>query len=335
MAKKSSEIKNIDAQADSVAAAETDIVQSKNSNRKQNMKLRFTKRTLRGWGYGYLFILPWIIGVFVFVVYPLVNSFNFSLNNIRITPKGFLFQPVGFKNYTDVFVLDINFPQLLLEFVTSTILQVPIIVAFALIISLLLNGKIKARGFFRGIFFLPVIIATGPVMNELVAQNVASVPMVNSASIAEVIGFLPQWIVDPIIDLFSSLILILWNSGVQILIFLSGLQKVSPEMYEAAKIDGASIWECFWKITVPVIKPMMLLNAVYTIVTLATSGQNQIITTIYTNMFASNRGYGFAAAQAWMYSVVIFILLGICYLLFKERKDKSLKESKKARRRGY
>ena len=118
----------------------------------------------------------------------------------------------------------------------------------------------------------------------------------------------------------------LWNSGVQILIFIAGLQKVPKSMYEAARIDGASGWESFWKITLPVIKPMILLNTIYTIVFLATGGQNEIITMIYDNMFyaIAGRGYGYAAAMAWVYTLIIGIALCIAFLLLREKSDKKV-----------
>jgi ABC-type sugar transport system permease subunit len=283
-------------------------------------KWKISKRMIRQWGYGYFFLAPWLVGVFVLVLYPLLNSFNFSLHNIRLMPAGMLFLPVGLKNYHDLFALDTSFLQTLISFVMSTLLQVPIIVSFSLIISMLLNGRILGKGFFRSVFFLPVIIATGPVMNELVSQGVATVPMVNTAAVMSAVQWLPRWAADPIINLFSSLIIVLWNSGVQILLFLAALQKVSPSLYEAAKIDGGSGWECFWKITVPIIRPMIFLTAIYTVIWLATGGQNPIIDLIYNSMYASNRGYGYASAEAWTYSAVILLLLGVCWLLLGERK---------------
>lgn len=146
----------------------------------------------------------------------------------------------------------------------------------------------------------------------MVSQNVISSLLVN----------LPEFIATPISDLFSQLILILWNSGIQILIFLAGLQKVSPAMYEAAKIDGASGWETFWKITLPTLRPMILLNSIYTVVTLATGSTNPIIDLIYNATYAVTKGYSYAAAMTWMYTVVVAILLLITFLVVKERKEK-------------
>ena len=107
---------------------------------------------------GVIFILPWIIGALVFLAYPLITSFWYALNNIRITPIGKVFTFVGHGNFTEILLADADFPTQLIEYLASTILSVPVIVVFALIIAMMLNEKIKARGFFRMIFFIPVII---------------------------------------------------------------------------------------------------------------------------------------------------------------------------------
>ena len=239
-------------------------------------KHRLTKRRVREWFYGYLFISPWIVGVSIFFVYAMVRSLIFSFSDVQIGGEaGLTIVPLQniFQNYINVFTTEVNFPITLGSFAISLVLQLPIIISFSLIIALLLNSKIRARGVFRMIFFLPVIIATGPVMNMLTAQGAATVPMMSDGSLLNLLSGLPQFLLDPITDLFNSLILILWNSGIQILIFLSGLQKVSTTMYEAAKIDGANGWETFWKITLPTVKPIILLNSIYTVVALLPAAQ--------------------------------------------------------------
>ncbi|MBR3764168.1 MAG: sugar ABC transporter permease [Clostridia bacterium] len=284
-----------------------------------------SKRVLREWLHGYLFLLPWIFGVSVFFVYAMVRSLIFSFTDVQIGGEaGLTITALAnpWQNYIDVFTTEVNFPITLGSFALSLVLQLPIIISFSLIIALLLNSKIKARGLFRMIFFLPVIIATGPVMNMLTAQGVASVPMM--ADMTSLLGALPQFLLDPLTDLFNNLIVILWNAGIQILIFLSGLQKVSKTLYEAAKIDGASGWESFWKITLPIVKPMILLNSIYTVVTLATGGTNEIIELIYTVTNAPTKGYEYGMAMSWIYTLIIGVILVIVFLLFKEKSDKKV-----------
>src|SRR5690625_13569 len=273
--------------------------------------------------YGYLFILPWLIGFLALVLWPIIQSIYFSLNNMRITPIGLQYNFVGLKNYLYVWLKDMFFIQELLQFLLNTALRLPVIVVFALMIALLLNEHIRFRGMFRTIFFLPVIVASGPVMNMLIEQGAATIPMINESVIIGILTqIFPIWFAEVIGGLFSQLIIILWYSGVQILIFIAVLQKIDPALYEAAKIDGGSAWECFWKITLPTIKPIILVNLVYTLVTLANSAQNPIIDLIYANMFSATRGYGFASAMAWMYALIITILLLIILLMFREKKEK-------------
>ena len=185
------------------------------------------------------------------------------------------------------------------------------------------------------IFFLPVIIATGPVMNRLTAQGVSSVPMVSQNAVLSVLSELPEFIYQPISDLFSGLIMILWNSGILILIFLAGLQKVPRTLYEAAKIDGASGWESFWKITLPTVKPLILLNSIYTVVTLATGGSNEIIELIYSATYTATQGYSYAMAMSWIYTLVVAVILVIVFLLLKEKSEKHVVyEQKRIRQNG-
>ncbi len=298
---------------------------------------------------GLIFILPWLVGVFVFLIIPLFQSFQFALADIKVTPKGMVIKWAGISNYTQIWLEDADFPVLLMSYFMETLLSVPIIVVFALIIAMLLNGRIKAKGLFRLIYFLPVIIVSGPVMNLLTAQGAATIPAMNIAGIQTGLrNFLPGPIANAISDVFSDMIMILWYSGVQILIFLSALQKIDSSLYEAARIDGGSGWECFWKITLPTIKPMILLNAVYTVIFLSNNEHNAIINIIQSAMFAGNKGYGYASAMAWLYAVAETLIVSIVALLLLTRKDaydrqvrKVKKENKKqagllkkARRRG-
>ena len=273
---------------------------------------------------GYLFVLPWLIGVVAFLLIPLGQSFYYMWFNIRITPLGTKFNYIGTGNFTQIWLEDPEFPQQLVTYIWQTLLEVPIITVFALIIAMMLNGKIHFRGFFRLIFFLPVIIVSGPVMNMLVSQGASSIPAMNVQSVISAVDtFLPRAVAEAIGELFSNMIMILWYSGVQILIFLSALQKVDPSMYEAARIDGGSGWECFWKITLPTIKPMILLNAVYTVIFLSGNEQNELINMIENAMFSGTKekGYGYASAMAWMYAVIICLIALLFFVLLGSKKD--------------
>lgn len=283
---------------------------------------------------GYLFVLPWIIGAAIFVIRPLIQSFNFALSNVKITPKGREVSFVGLLNFTQILQEDATFPTELVAYLMKTVLATPVIVVFALIIALLLNSKIKGKGFFRLIFFLPVIIASGPVMEQLVSQGAGSIPSMNTSAISNLIGFLPDFLENAIMGLFENIVMYLWYSGIQILIFLAAVQKIDSSLYEAAKIDGGSTWECFWKITLPTIKNMTLLNVVYTIIFLSNNEQNTIIETIKNAMFGTtgSKGYGYASAMAWLYSVIVTVLVLVFAAALMLKKDVYAKQAKKARK---
>ena len=288
---------------------------------------------------GYLFMILWFIGAAVFLAYPLGTSFWYALNNIRNTPLGQIFTFVGQGNFTQILIQDPDFLIQLVDYLTSTIISTPIIVVFAMIIAMMLNMKIKAKGFFRLIFFLPVIIVSGPILSMLTAEGAGSISAIDMQSITGAISsVLPSMLADPISDVFTNMITTLWYSGVQILIFLSGLQKIDKSMYEAAKIDGGSGWECFWKITLPNLKSMILLNTVYTIVFISSNSTNPIIVLIQDSMFSGTKekGYGYASAMAWLYSIVVLLLVGLFALLLTTRKgqyEKQVKRAKKQRKK--
>lgn len=289
------------------------------------------RQALAGWA----FISPWLIGVVLFMLYPLAQSFYYMWFNIRITPLKTVYNYVGTGNFTQIWLEDPQFPQQIVTYLWQTIVEVPIIVVFALMIAIMLNGKIRFKGFFRLIFFLPVIIVSGPVMNMLVSEGAASIPSMNIQSIVSAFDmFLPSSVAESVGEIFSNMIMILWYSGVQILIFLSALQKIDPALYEAAKIDGGGGWECFWKITLPTIKPMILLNAVYSVIFLSSNEQNSLINMIETAMFSGTkeRGYGYASAMAWMYSLIVTLIVLLFFVLLGSKKDVYDRQVKRRKR---
>jgi ABC-type sugar transport system permease subunit len=296
--------------------------------KKINVRVTNKKREMF---YGYVFISIWLVGFLFLTVYPLVMSFIFSLNKVTITgAEGIQMTFSGFQNYIDIFTSDLDFVDYLWAFLGQIVLYVPIILIISMVISILLNQKIKLRGFFRSVFFLPVIIASGPVINELLKQGAGTIPLLEETGIVETLSkTLPAFMANPIALLFDEMIIVLWFSGVQIVLFLAGLQKISTEIYEAAQIDGASPWESFWKITLPSLKSIILVSAVYTIVMLATFSNNSIIGHIQKVMFDTTKGYGYSSALAWVYFVVIALLLGVVAFLLKNPKEKKIKKGVK------
>lgn len=313
--------------------AEEKVVETKKQKKERLKKIKPGRLAKREARMGYVFILPWLIGALVFLIVPLCQSFYYALNKVTINPAGLIFQFRGFDNFSEISMQDPEFLTDLANYVITTVISAPVIVVFALIIAMLLNGKIKFRGLFRLIYFLPVIVVSGPVMNMLSGQGATSISAVDSTMIETfLVNYLPSNLAETIADLFGNMTQTLWYSGVQILIFLSALQKINPSLYEAAKIDGGSGWECFWKITLPTIKPMILLNVVYSIVYLSNNEQNTIITSIQSAMFSAPKGYGYASAMAWLYSVIETLIVVVFAVILMTRKDVYQKQVKKAKK---
>lgn len=270
---------------------------------------------------GYSFIGIWVVGLVIFMLYPLLISVYYSLSSVTILGTGIHVEYHGLTNFYNIFKLEEGFVfvEELTTFLKDIALQIPVIIVFSILIAVLLNQKIRFRGLFRSIFFLPVIISSGPVISELISQGAGG------ASVFENYGFisliessLNPALAEPLVNLFSQIIIIFWFSGVQILIFLAGLQKVDGSIYEAARVDGAGPWESFWKITLPSLKNLVFVNIIYTLVMMATFSENPVILSIRSNMFNQRvgTGYGFATATAWVYFFVLMIIIGLIAFIF-------------------
>ncbi|WP_370295780.1 carbohydrate ABC transporter permease [Rossellomorea marisflavi] len=269
---------------------------------------------------GYLFISPWIIGFILFTAFPILYSLYLSFHDVKITTGGIETVFVKFQNFEYAFAVDGQFTDSLLQYFRELVISVPIIIVFSLIISILLNQKVKFRGVFRTIFFLPVIIASGPVMKELIDQGVTTIPTIETYAIYDMVSSNPGGFFNGILlYLMDNMIMILWFSGVQILIFLAALQKIDHQIYEAAKIDGASNWEIFWKVTLPSLFPMIVVNLIYTIVTISVFSLNPVIGHIQKNMFKVETGFGYASALSWIYFIAISVILAISVVLISFR----------------
>lgn len=267
---------------------------------------------------GYLFILPWIIGFLVFTAFPIIYSFYLSFFKVKIDTKGIVTTFNGFGNYLEAFTGDVDFLMKTVSFFKEILMAVPMIVILALIISIFLNQKIKGQGIFRTIFFLPVIIASGPVLQKLNSLDMTRIPNIDHFLIYKFAAANPQYLVTSFLTyLMNNIVTLLWFSGVQILIFLAALQKVDKNTFEAARIDGASAWEIFWKITLPSLTPMITVNVLYTIVIYSISTLNPIIMHIKDNMFKLQTGFGYASALSWIYFVLILIIIGIFTLVIR------------------
>ncbi|MDF2698926.1 MAG: transporter permease [Haloplasmataceae bacterium] len=278
--------------------------------------------------WGYIFISVWLIGFLVFTLVPMAQSFYYSLNNARFAGSTMELAFIKFENYRRLFFTDELFPPLIIRYITETVINVPIALVFSLLIAMLINQKIKGRGIWRVIFFLPVVIASGPVMNELGNQGATTVPLLNNPSIYTFLHeYLPEFLFTPLNTLFSKMIMVLWFTGIPVLIFLAGLQKIDRAVYEAAAIDGASPWESFWKVTLPAVKPFITVNMIYLFVSMSYNSSfagSEIITYIQDQSFftLSGLGFGYGSAIAWIFFGVIVILISAFIGLLNIKREK-------------
>lgn len=285
------------------------------------MKKFRLKRKYREWLFGYLFIGFWIIGFIVFSLIPMGQSIYYSTKNIRISTDGLqVVQNVGLKNYQNAFFF-IYFMESLWDYAKNTLIMIPMIIVFSIIIALLLNRKYRLRGLFRTIYFLPVIISSGPVISRFQSQGAMKIPTLADQNLISIFeSGLPTSFAGILATLFGRIVIIMWFTGVPVLIFLAGLQKIDQSIYEAASIDGASMWECFWKITLPTLKPLINVNIIFSIVAINIFSSNNVNSIIDSRKLTQ---YGYVNAMAWIYFVVTLLVLGILLLVVNfRRKEK-------------
>jgi ABC-type sugar transport system permease subunit len=269
---------------------------------------------------GRLFVLPWIIGFILFFARPLVESIIYTFSFLSLTDTGLKTTFIGLENYKNAFGADVNLMPMLGKSIASMLVDMPLIIFFSLFIAVLINQKFKGRAIVRSAFFLPVIITSGALIyvlnqdlgNTLATGEVASkgIPMIQTVDFKIILLRLTNSIafVQPIIDTIDRVYIIIWKSGVQILLFLAGLQSISPSLYECAEVEGAAPWESFWKITFPMISPIIIVNVVYTMIDSFTDYNNQVLRYILDLGFTQIK-YGYSATVAWIYFIVVFLLL--------------------------
>ncbi len=284
-----------------------------NKTKKKGMTMR-QRKTLEG----LMFISPWIIGALLFFVYPILVSLRLSFSDLE-NVAGLKMSFNGLENYEYLIFTDTNYIANFLSSVKSTCLNTPIILVFSLIIAMLINRDIKGRGFFRTVFFLPVLLGTGYIMQQLLGTGAGDV-VTNSVD-GIVTGVLLKAVgatfAGYVQTFLSTITVVLWKSGVQIILFLAGLQGIGASLYEAARCDGATEWENFWKITLPIVSPIILLNFVYSMIDQFTDSSNAIISNI-NHAILDNAQLDIGAAMAWMYFAFTLVVCGIVLLVMRK-----------------
>lgn len=259
-------------------------------------------------------------------LYPFIQSIMFSLSELEISTEGYKLIWVGLDNYYNALFVNAEYPRLLAETALQMLRDVPLILVFSFFAAILLNQRFKGRLFARVVFFLPVILAADIIMRMESADYISAFLDASLAEEAAVQGTLgtifsrgqlvsvlmymklPQQLVTYIVSGSEQIATIIRSSGVQILIFLAGLQSISPSLFEVAKIEGATGWECFWMITFPMLSPLIVTNIVYSIIDFFTIPSNPLVDFIKSNMFGG-AGYGVAMAMSWLYFVFIALFL--------------------------
>lgn len=271
---------------------------------------------------GRLFILPFMIGFVFFFLRSTIQSFLFVFNDVSLKPGGFDMQWVGIKNLKYIFTSDPDFNKNLVSAIGTLLYQVPVIIIAALFFAIILNSKFKGRTFVRAVFFLPVIIASGVIMEIINSDTFATSLITSSEGMDTTVSATSYGLTSLLIDMglgekivgyfsyiSSNLYDLMWKTGIQMIIFLAALQSISPALYEASSIEGASAWENFWMVTVPMITPMILVNVVYTIIDSFTDSSNVVMDQI--TQFFLDQQYDRAAAMSWVYFLIIGIILAV------------------------
>jgi len=269
----------------------------------------------------YIFLIPFLIGAAVFFLFPLFISVKLSFGELR-GASSFDLHWKSFSNFFDEYrkalLVDPSFiPNLLVE-IRQTLLKTPLIIAFSMILAIAISRKIRFRGFFRLAFFLPFLLGTGNVLKQMINVGVdTQVLSLDAVTIIppHILAYLGADVVEAVNTFFSVIVLVLWNSSVQILLFMSGVQGIPVHLYESASVDGATEWEKFWKITLPMLVPVILLNVVYTVTELFTSTTNVMLNYIRNRMFSLTTQFEYASAASILYMMVILIFIGLTFLV--------------------
>ncbi|MGN0618070.1 MAG: carbohydrate ABC transporter permease [Ruminiclostridium sp.] len=315
------------------AEGEVDIRRRKPREEKKIKQSRISYEKKKGL-YGYGFIALWFVGVIYMFIIPLCQSLWYSMCKTELVSEadkiaaygmngpGIYTQWNDFGNYQWAFTINPDYPKNLAESLTQTAYTVPLVLVFSLFVALLLNDKFKGRTLARAVFFLPVLIATGPVLGvingDMLSQGISDASQFSALFktdfVEDFLQFMGlnninQQFADMVSDVTSSILNLIWDSGIQILIFISALQQIPTSAKEAASMEGATGWEFFWKITFPTISPMIFANLIYTIIDAFVKSDNPVMQQVMS--YIKTWEYGYSSAMAWAYFAIVAVILGI------------------------
>ena len=274
--------------------------------------------------YAYGFIALWLVGLVFYFFRPLIAMLRYTVSDIEFTETGYRLVNVGFREFDRALRTDNKFVQQLVGSIGTMLYQVPIILFFSLAVALLLNRPFRGRTVARAVFFIPVIVTSGAVLSVLSGSGTSGensllqtqtnnmFSVTGSSEILYELG-LPQQVTELLVDTANDIFGLSWRSGVQILILLAALQTVAPQLYEAARVEGATGWDTFWKLTVPSISPMLLLCLVYSVIDSFVDNDNVLIR--YIRSYMGQLDVEYSSTMVLLYSVVVFAIVGLVFLL--------------------
>lgn len=278
---------------------------------------------------GYLFMTPWIIGFIIFTLIPFVATIVLSFTTVNSTIKGYEISFNGWNNYYTAFFKNTEFVPALGSFLAMVIPYTFVIIIVSFFIAYLLSKIKVGKALMRTIYFLPVIIMSGPVMSQILDRADENIQMAQGMGssyegvfILDMIRSYSPRMALFMGDIFDELTMILWFTGIPIVLFISALQRINSSLYEAARIDMANEWQILWKITIPMIKPTAMVATIFVIAQLGTYDTSAIYALIKTATNNTSGGLGFAATYSWVYCLVVLVIIGLSCLIYKERRPR-------------
>lgn len=279
---------------------------------------------------GYLFILPFLAGFLIFMAKPFFQSLYMSFCDVQLGAG--VFNPVwmGIGNYKQAFLVDPEFNRLLVEEISRMCVYSLAIMVFSFFVALILNQKFKGRALVRAVFFLPVILSSGVILgletNNALMANLAATIESTTQNISVTVALenilrtagVGTRAFEKVFEVIDNIYDVAIASGIQIIIYLSGLQTISDSMYEAADIEGCTKWESLWKITFPMISSLFLVNWIYTVIDFCMRSDNEVMKK-FQKVMIEQTNYGFSSAMAWIYFVIVIAIVGITSLIISRR----------------
>ncbi len=276
--------------------------------------------------YGYICTFPWVIGLVLFFILPIGQSVYYSFCDVSLSVGGMKINFLGLDNFRYIFLENAEYMDYMAEAVIKFLYSFPIILILSLILALMLNQNFRGRIFFRALYFLPVIAASGAVLNTVLSSAAGGISNINQdesiamsmfdiSEIVDSVG-LPQQMSGYFVSIIDGITGLIWSCGVQTVLFIAGMQAIPPLLYEVAKVEGATKWEEFWFITLPMLSRVLILVSIFTMVELMTATSNPVMVQAYS--FMQSQFYGESSAMLWSYFLLIGLIIALILGIYKK-----------------